>query len=279
MSLLETYMAFGGIPFYWSLLNRNLSTAQNISRLCFEPGAELKEEFRNLFASLFNRSERHEKVVEILGKRKVGLTRQDIGQATGIPEGGSLSVVLEELELSGFIRKYTPFTKRVRGSLYQLVDHFSLFHLAFIKGASASSSDYWMKKRETQVFRTWRGFAFERVCLSHIPQIERALGISGVITSIESWRSTQSIPGAQIDLLINRNDNAISLCEMKFTDSELALTRKMAEDIRYKRSVFIAETGTRKAVYIALITPRGLKRNDYYDLAQSIVTADDLLRE
>ena len=225
LSLLETYMTFGGIPYYLSLMNKNLSLTQNVSRLCFSPGGELREEFNNLYASLFSNATRHILVVEALGMKKAGLTREEIKKLAKLPEGGSLTEALDDLELSGFIRKYNPFARKKKGMLYQLVDHFTLFHLAFIKGSSADDPDYWMKKHETQAFRIWRGYAFEQVCLSHVGQIKQALGIAGIITHVESWRSEQSDPGAQIDLLINRNDMVISLCEMKFSDAEFIITK------------------------------------------------------
>jgi hypothetical protein len=136
-----------------------------------------------------------------------------------------------------------------------------------------------MKRRETQAFRVWRGHAFEQVCLSHISQIQRAIGVVGVITQVECWRSSQSGPGAQIDLLINRNDGVVSLCEMKFSDSEVAVTKTLAKNIRNKRNAFVEETRTKKAIHITLVTPIGLKRNVYYDLIQSLVTADDLFSD
>jgi len=278
-SLLETYMIFGGIPYYLSLMNKNLSLTQNVNRLCFSQGGELRDEFRNLYTSLFKNAARHILVVEALGKTKSGLTREAIKKITKLPEGGSLSEALEELELSGFIRKYSPFARKKKGMLYQLVDHFTLFYFAFIKDTAYDDPDYWMKKRETQAYRTWRGYAFEQVCLSHIRQINKAIGIAGVITHVESWRSERTDPGAQIDLLINRNDRVISLCEMKYADVEYAITKKHAQELRNKRNAFIEETGTKKAVHIALITPVGVKRNEYYDMVQSIVTAEDLLIE
>ena len=279
LSILETYMTFGGIPFYLSLMSKNLSLAQNVNRLCFSPGGELRDEFDNLYVSLFNNASRHVMVVEALGKRKTGLTREEIKKITKLPEGGSLSEALAELELSGFIRKYNPFARAKKGMLYQLVDHFTLFNIAFMKDCSTDDPDYWMKKRETQSFRVWRGYAFEQVCLSHARQIIKAIGVAGVITHVESWRSEHTDPGVQIDMLINRNDRVISLCEMKFTDTEFSITKKHVLELRNKRNVFIEETGTKKAVQIALITPVGIKRNDYSDVVQSIVTAEDLLKD
>ena len=277
-SLLEIYMIFGGIPYYLSLIDRNLSLTQNVNRLCFTPGGELRDEFNNLYASLFNNATNHILVVEALGKKKSGLTRDDIKNITKLPEGGSLFESLEELELCGFIRKFAPFARKKKGMIYQLVDHFTLFYLAFVKGSSDDDPDYWMKKRETQSFRTWRGYAFEQVCLSHINQIKNAIGVAGVITHVESWRSEHTDPGVQIDLMINRNDQVVSLCEMKFSDTAFSFTKKQALELRTKRSVFIEETGTRKAVHIALITPFGIKRSDYSDIVQSIVTAEDLFK-
>ena len=279
LSLLESYMTFGGIPYYMSLMNKNLSLTQNVNRLCFSVGGELRDEFNNLYASLFNNASRNITVVEALGKKKSGLTREEIKKLTRLPEGGSLSEALEELELCGFIRKYIPFSRAKKGMLYQLVDHFTLFYIAFIKDSPTDDSYYWMKKRETQPFRVWRGYAFEQVCLSHVRQIIQEIGIAGVITHIESWRSEQSDPGAQIDMLINRNDNVISLCEMKYTDAEFSITKKYAQELRNKRIAFIEETGTKKAVQIALITPVGIKRNDYYDIVQAVVTSEGLFRE
>ncbi|MDR3224990.1 MAG: DUF4143 domain-containing protein [Clostridiales Family XIII bacterium] len=236
----------------------------------------LRDEFDNLYASLFRESHRHILVVETLGKKIRGLTRDEIKKATGLPEGGNLTDVLAELEMSGFIRKYTPFAKKRKGALYQLVDHFTLFYLAFIKGSQDSDKSYWMKMRETQIYKTWRGYAFEQVCLSHIEQIRHAIGVSGVITHAAAWRSEHSDPGAQIDLLIERNDGVITICEMKYSDSEIAITKSMAANIRNKRTAFMEESCTKKAVHIALITPIGLRRNMYYDIAQSVVTMHDL---
>ncbi|MDR2610164.1 MAG: ATP-binding protein [Clostridiales Family XIII bacterium] len=276
MNMLEAYMFIGGIPYYMDLLNAKKSLAQNIGDLCFSRGGALRDEFDNLYASLFRAPHRHILVVEALGKKTRGLTREDIKNMTGLPEGGNLTDVLTELEWSGFIRTYTPFEKKRKGTLYQLIDHYTLFYLAFIKGSEDNDKNYWLKMRETPVYRSWRGYAFEQVCLSHLEQIRRAIGISGIITRAASWRSEESDPGAQIDLLIDRNDGVVSLCEMKYSDSEIALTKSMAANIRGKRNTFIAESGTKKAVHIALVTPIGLKRNTYYDVAQAVVTMGDL---
>jgi hypothetical protein len=279
ISLLETYMTFGGIPYYLDLLKPGLSLTQNVGKLCFGPGGELREEFDNLYASLFANAQRHMLVVRALAKRKTGLSRDEIRKTTNIAEGGTLTDTLNELELSGFIRRYEPFGKKKRGSLYQLVDHFTLFHLAFIENSPDDDSSYWAKIRETQAFRTWRGYAFEQVCLAHVDQIRKSIGVAGVITHTGSWRSTSTDPMVQVDLLLDRNDRVVSLCEMKFTDLPYAINKKTAGELRQKRSSFIEETGTRKATHLVLVTPIGLKRNTYYDLVQNVVTTADLLTD
>jgi hypothetical protein len=271
-------MFIGGVPYYVDLLSARKSLAQNINDLCFSRGGALREEFDNLYASLFREPRRHVLVVQALGKKNRGLTREEIKKATGLPEGGNLTNVLTELESSGFVRRYTPFGNKRKGALYQLADHYTLFYFAFVEGSEDSDGSYWLKMRETQKYRVWRGYAFEQVCLSHLEQIRRAIGVSGVITHAAAWRSEESDPGAQIDLLIDRNDGVITICEMKHSDSELAISKSMAATIRNKRNVFIDESGTRKAVHIALVTPIGLKRNRYYDVAQAVVTMRDLSR-
>jgi len=276
-NLLECYMVFGGVPYYLSLLDKKQSLAQNINRLCFIQNEQLRDEFENLYLSLFRNASRHLLIVGALGKKKAGMTRMEIIKATRLSDNGSLSEALEDLELSGFIRKYAPFAKKNRGSIYQLIDHFSLFHLAFIEESPEEDIDYWLKKRETQAYNIWRGYAFEQVCLSHINQIQRAVGVAGVITHFESWKSESSDPGAQIDLLLNRNDGIVSLCEMRYSSSELSITKKLAQEINNKKNAFVNETATKKGIHIALVTPVGLKRNEYFDLVQSVVTMKDLL--
>lgn len=101
----------------------------------------------------------------------------------------------------------------------------------------------------------------------------------GVISNVCAWRSLSKedgIKGAQIDLLLDRNDRIINLCEMKFYSGEYTITRAYSENLRNKKCRFIEETGTRKAVHVTLITTYGVKHNEYWKEIQSEVTADDL---
>ena len=261
--LVQLYMVLGGIPFYWDAIEKGLSTPQNINRLCFEPNGLLMGEFNNLFKSLFTRAERHETIVSALAKKSKGLTRDEISVESKHPTGGSLTRLLEELEESGFIRRYVPFGKKARNSLYQLCDFFSLFHLKFIKGQKSFDKNHWLKMIDSPKHRAWSGYAFEQVCLAHIPEIKKALGISGIETNTSSWRSSQSKDGAQIDLVIDRRDGVINVCEMKFSMEQFIIDKKYEGELRNKIGAFKAETQTKKSVFTTMITTYGLQNNPY----------------
>jgi uncharacterized protein len=278
--IIQLYMAFGGIPFYWDEVMPGKSAAQNINEICFSENGLLRNEFPNLFRSLFNNYHKHEAVINALTQKAKGLTREEILNLTGLPNAGSTTKVLQELEESGFIRKYTPFGKKSRNSLYQLNDFYSLFYQRFIKNSLSAEQDNWLTTIDSPKYRAWSGYAFEQVCLYHLPQIKQALGISGVQTSVSAWRSKSKTDGAQIDLVIDRRDQVINLCEMKYSINPFAIDKKYAEELRDKAGIFKSETNTRKSVFLTMITTFGLKSNNYStgliqnDLKMDILFAD-----
>lgn len=276
----EGYMVFGGAPYYWSLLDPALSLAQNVDRLCFTPAGELVPEFKRLYASVFRRPARHLKAVMALAARQLGSTREEIARASGLPNTGVLTDVLEELEQSGFVRRYAPIGRSKKGTVFQLVDCFTLFHLAFMAGKSPSRKGFWIDSVDSPGRHAWEGLAFERVCLWHESQIRAALGIAGVASTLGSWRSSEKGPGgAQIDLLIDRRDGVVNVCEMKFSVGPFAITADYAGKLRNKLSVFKEEAAGRKSVHLTFVTAHGLKRNEYSGMVQSQVTLDDLFRD
>ena len=274
--MVESYMVLGGIPYYLSLMDKGLSLTQNVDMLCFTKNGVLTDEFVNLYASLYKNSENHVKIVEALGKKKKGLTREEIVQITKLPNGGGLTKVLEELEQCSFIRKYNTFGKKCNSHLYQLVDFYTLFYLNFMRGNSYIDEHYWSNTIEAGKHRAWSGYAFEQVCMMHLKQVKQKLGISGVLTHVSSWRSTDGSTGAQIDLLIERNDQVINLCEMKFSNSDFRIDKKYEKELRNKRDVFLRETKTHKAVHLTMVTTYGVKQNEYSGMLQSEVKMDDL---
>ena len=276
--LAEGYMVFGGAPYYWSLLERSLSLAQNIDRLCFAQGGELTVEFKRLYASVFKRAEKHIKIVEVLGSRKSGMTREEIVSAVGLKDSGKLSRILEELEESGFIRIYSPIGRVKRGSIYQLVDAYTLFYLTFMRGKPIARPGYWLDCVGSGERLAWEGVAFERVCMWHERELKAALGIAGVSANICAWRSVRRDGGAQIDLLIDRKDGVVNVCEMKFVSGEFSIGAKYAAELESKLSVFKEESRTDKSLHLTMITASGVKRNEYSYLVHSQVRLDDLFR-
>jgi len=274
--ILESYMVFGGIPYYLSLFKRKLSLAQNVDNLCFAKNGELSNEFRNLHASLFKHSENYIKVVELVAKKSKGMTREEIIGSGILSNGGGLSKILNDLEDCGFLRRYKSFGKQSRDQLLQLVDFFSLFHLNFMANKKNEDENFWQNSLDSPTHRAWSGYAFEQVCLAHIKQIKAKLGIAGVLTSVSSWKSTNSDPGTQIDLLIDRRDQVINLCEMKYAVSEFVIDKKYDQELRNKKGVFYGETKTRKAIHLTMVTTYGIKKNEYSNNIQSEVTASDL---
>ncbi|GHS96209.1 ATPase [Bacteroidia bacterium] len=276
--MLESYMIVGGIPYYLSLMKKGFSLAQNIDALCFAKKGALQEEFSSLYASLFRHSENHVKVVEVLGKKAKGLTREEIIKASKL-QGGGLTKTLEELEQCGFIRKYNAFDKKNKYSLYQLIDFYTLFYLNYIRHHKHGDEHFWTNFVDNAQHRAWSGYAFEQVCLMHIKQIKSKLGIAGVLTYTASWRSQKSDPGAQVDLLIERNDNVINLCEMKYALKEFTIDKKYEENLRNKKAAFIEETKTRKSIHLTMVSTYGVKRNEYSGIIQSEIKMDDLFRK
>lgn len=269
------YMAFGGIPYYLDNIEGGLSAVQNINILCFEKNGLLRDEYENLYVSLFNRAERHQAIVEILATKKKGLTRGEISKLSGLSNGGGLTRILNELEESTFIRHYQPFGKKEKFTLYQLIDPYSLFYLNFIKSSSTDDENYWVNMNNSPLYYTWSGYAFEMICLHHIPQIKQALGISGVQTSVASWYNES----AQVDLLIDRKDQVINLCEMKFSIHPFTIDKKYANNLRNKIGTFQTVTNTRKAIFLTMITTHGVAQNKYSYLAQNNLTLDVLFEK
>jgi len=275
--ILQLYMAMGGIPFYLEQVDKAKSAAQNIDTLCFTPTGLLQNEFNNLYASLFKNAEKHVAVIEALSTKLKGITREEILKISGLPNGGGTTRIIKELEASNFIRRYIPFGKKERNSLYQLADFYSFFYLRFIKNTSPSDENYWINSLDSPAHRAWSGYAFEQVCLAHILMIKKGLGISGIQTNTSSWIGKSDDQSAQIDLLIDRRDQVINICEMKFSMSPFNISKKYAEDIRNKIGVFKADSGTKKSLYFTMITPFGLLQNSYANsLVQNSLTMDVL---
>lgn len=279
--LTECYMIMGGIPFYWSKLERRLSLTQNIDNLFFNLDGELHEEFDALYASLFKNPEPYITIVQTLGSKRVGMTRDELINEAHLQDNGRFSEILKDLEACGFIRKYTNFALKTKNAVFQLIDSYTLFYYRFIQQNTGGDEYYWSRQTGSPIYYNWCGLAFERVCLLHITQIKKALSIFGTISRVCSWYrpGTSEKKGAQIDLLIDRDDNVIDICEMKYTKQPYEMTSEEDQKIQKRRATFIDETGTNKSVHLILVAANGVKNNSYSDEIQSIVTIDALFEK
>ena len=264
--ILQLYMAMGGIPQYLKQADKGQSAHQIIDKLFFEKNGMLKTEFNVLYRSLFNNASHHEAIVRELAKKASGLSRTEIIEACGLSTGGTTTRLFEELEQSGFITQYIPFKKASRDGIYKLSDEYSLFYLKFIDRARATGAGTWHKIAEGQSYNSWSGYAFEAICQKHIQQIKKALGIAAVYTEASGWRyiPKKGERGAQIDLLLNRADHSINVCEMKFANGEFTIDKKYADELNSKVKVFRAQTKTKKTIFPTMITTFGTKQNMYY---------------
>ncbi len=279
--ILQYYMIFGGVPYYWSLLQKGLSLSQNVDDILFAKNAPLKDEFEYLYASIYRKPEDYITIVRTLSKKKIGMTREELIRGSGIPNSGDLTKKLDELESCGFIRKYLSFGNARKNAVYQLMDCFTLFYYQFLE-KNVRDEHFWSHQINTPKVNTWMGLAFERVVLHHIDEIRDRLGISGIYTEVNAWYTAgdekKGIPGAQIDLLIARKDQVINLCEMKYCNSEYRMSAEDDRKMKNRIDVFTACTKTKYAIYPTLITTYGVVENSYSGNLQSVITLNDLFR-
>ena len=261
--ILKLYMAIGGIPFYLDQLKKGESVVQAIDRICFHRDGLLRNEYDELMSSLFNNSDKHERIIRELQKHPKGIQRDKLLSKAKIKSGGGATSILDELESSDFISTHIPYKKKSKERLYKLKDHYILFYFKFIKPNKKSTKGIWNKIFESQSYQSWSGLAFENICLEHSEAIEKGLRIDGIHSQKESWHhmGDEEHDGAQIDLLIDRADQVINVCEIKFSNSEYTITSSYAKQIRNKVSAFKHFTKTRKSLFPTMITTFGLKEN------------------
>jgi len=274
-------MVMGGVPQYLKMIEKGESAMLAIDRICFSKDGFLNDEFKNLFNSLFDNAIIHMKVIKTLAKKGKGLTRNEIIEICQLKSGGGTSQILEELTESGFIELFTPYGKTTKDSVYKLMDEYTLFYTKFIEQGKLKGAGSWAKYSGTQSWTSWSGYAFENICMKHIIQLKSALGIGSVHTEHYMWRYTpkQDETGAQIDLLIDRQDMCINICEMKFSINQFEVTKSYAKDLQTKMDVFREKTKTRKTLFLTMVTTNGVKNlENYSSLIQNEVKLDALFK-
>lgn len=273
--LMECYMIMGGIPFYLSLLEKGMSLPQNVDNLFFAKSAKLRNEFERLFSSLFKNKGDCMKIVRLLAQKNQGFTRQEIVKHTQLPDGGGLSNTLRSLEASDFILSYAKYGRASREMYFRLTDSFTKFYLTFVEGKRINNPNFWQNNFRSPRHNAWKGFAFENLCFYHAEKIKEALGIRGVQAEYSPWKSRQDKDGAQIDMLIVRADHVIDVCEMKFSSDEYTITAAYDRELRHKIELFSNETKCKHTIHLIIVTPFGLKFNEYAGQVQQVVTMDD----
>jgi AAA+ ATPase superfamily predicted ATPase len=275
----EAYMILGGIPFYMDGMDKMYGLNQNIDLLLFEKNAKLDGEFDRLYHSLFRHVESPMRIVSVLADTGMGLARQEISKKSDLSDGGGLTKAIDELESCGLIERYYDIHKKRNGEYFKLIDFYTLFYFKYLHRRKNRDPHFWTNYLTDPAHIGWCGYAFERLCRAHVPQIKQRLGISGVITETYAFRSNEQSPGAQIDLLIDRKDDTINLCEIKYAGKPYILTGEDIEGLERKSDVFLRDTGTKKSIHLTMIAANGIAHNKYRNYIQSEVTLDDLFRD
>lgn len=284
--VLEFYMILGGIPYYLNMLERDIPSDSCIDNLFFAQNAPLRNEFAFLFRSLFRDSKNYLKTIIALSSKMKGMSRSELRTVLKMKNGGQLTDILDNLISCDFVRKYAAIGKTERDALYQLTDLFSLFYLRFVMDNNGQDECFWSNMRNDGGRNAWCGYAFEQVCFHHIRQIKKSLGISGILSNVYSWSCRPFVDsdgsewkGGQIDMLIDRNDGAINVCEMKFAKDEYVIDAGYEQRLRERNASFCASSKTKKTLLNTFVTMYGIKKNKYSGIVNSEITMDDLFMD
>ncbi len=279
-AITDLYMTMGGNPFYLENVKKGESANKAIERMCFTETGILKNEYQNLYKALFENANNHEAIVQTLALSKNGMSQADLLTISKVTKGGPFNRAITDLLLSGFVVEAQPYGKLKRGLVYRLVDEFSIFYHRFIKPNKKSAATIWQTIAVSQSYKIWKGFAFESLCLKHIPEIKTALGIKNVYTQVSSFSQKKIAhqDGFQIDVVIDRKDDAINLCECKYYEAPFEIDKKYAQTLVVRRAQFRETTKTKKTIFNTLITNQPMKQNAYsLDSIDVQLTIDDLL--
>ncbi len=289
MEMLSLYMTLGGVPYYLNLVERGRSVPDIVGRLAFERGGPLQAEFQDVFRSLFAHHDEHVTLLRALAKRREGLTRNELLDATGMSSGGGMNRRLQELEEAGFIARIEPYGAIKKNAMLRVVDEYSLFYLKWIERApkgvlARGGAGHWRSVSQTAAYRAWAGYAFESLCYKHALELMRALDIESLVTSVGTWRHvpkgrSSTRKGAQVDLLFEGRDGVIHLCEMKFVGEPFVVTRAYAQSLKEKVQIFETHAKVRGRIIVTLVAPRGLNENTWSKgLIDRVLDSDALLQ-
>lgn len=287
--ILDLYTVLGGVPLYWSFVRKGRSAHQCIDELCFQSDGPLVKEFGRLFESLFEDPKPYTDLIRIIAKYRYGIVQTELIELSKLPNGGGTIDRLHQLEEAGFITGLVPYGHKDRGVYYVIDDEYSLFYLRWIEpnlkkiAKKALNKGFWTSQSNQSTWKSWAGLAFESTCYKHIDHIRKALNIDPG-ASAGTWRyspkAKEKQEGAQIDLLFDRLDGAITLCEIKCSDNQFAIDKSYAQELLKKMEIFRKQTRTKKQLFMSMVTTMGLKPTMYSEeIIASQVTLEDLFKE
>ncbi len=284
--ILNLYMVTGGIPHYLQQVPKGKSAVEVIDAICFQKDGLLWNEFPQLFKSLFDKYKIHEKIIREIAKSRYGISRNELLNKTKFASGGTFNKRIQELASAGFIQSYIPYGKSKKDHYFRIVDEYSLFYLRWIEPVKkqvlhSEIKGYWQTKSQTPAFQSWAGYSFESVCYKHIQQIRTSLGLDKQGCEVGSWRyispKTSTQKGVQIDLLFDREDGAVTLCEIKYNNNKFTISKKYAYEIMHKIQIYNEQFPSTQQIFFAMITFGGLKQNSWTeDLVDQEVKLKDL---
>ncbi len=280
--VLEAYLTVGGIPEYLNWVNKDSSVFLSLCKHSFTSGSFFLREYEKIFISNLATNKNYKKIVDFLSKKRFA-TRKELTQHLKTQSGGTLTSLLQDLEMCGFIKHYTPFYLESDSLLarYCIQDVYLQFYFKFISPIKQEIEHGDYNSNPTSAIKTdnyykWLGFAFERFCRDNHRIFAKILGFhavqyqSGVFFS---KKTNEDEPGYQIDLIFDRADGVYTICEIKYVQAKVS--SKVITDFERKLALF--PNTKNKTIQKVLIASdgaeKGLIDRGYFD---QIITLDDI---
>lgn len=280
--VMDAFLIVGGIPEYLRYLKSKSSVFMSLCEHTFMKGSFFSKEFERILISSFAKNTHYKKIIAFLAKRRFA-TRHEIAGALGIPQGGGLSDLLKDLELCGFVRHEVPFNLKEGSMLsrYAIDDAYLQFYYKFVDPIKKEIDDgnfnqHPEKAINQESLKKWMGFAFERFCRKNHQRIADLLGFKNVRYRYGSFfdrRTNLEDPGYQMDLVFDRDDKVVTLCEAKYYQSKVGLEVIEALDQKIRK---LHSDILKKTIQKVLIAPYGalesVMARHYFD---AILTLED----
>ncbi len=272
----ECQMIFGGLPFFFDLMNTSQSLVKNINRLLFDKDALFGDETKKLLDATLSESPIYEKILSKLAFARYGIKKSELQVEIAAPNG-TYGRAVQDLVDCGYVIEYKKKYEEYNPLYIQLVDPFLLFHYHYLSKEKRIDS-YEDLIGNIGRYDNWRGTAFEILCLNNTASIKSALGIRGVKTECYPWYNSTDKKNerVQIDMVIERADKITNLCEIKYTNKPFVIDASYEQELIKKRDIFKEKTGTSQALKVIIISAAGVSGTRYTSYISDIITLDDI---